>query len=78
MLLYGALKYEERWIPKPYKRIEGYPRFYLQIWSANFSMDYEREKPRTKETTNKLANLISSLNLGSEEMPTEKYVRLAQ
>ena len=41
-------------------------------------MDYEREKPRTKETTNKLANLISSLNLGSEEMPTEKYVRLAQ
>jgi hypothetical protein len=34
-------------------------------------MDYEHEKPRTKETTNKLANLISSLNLGSEEMPNE-------
>jgi hypothetical protein len=64
--------------PQPIRRIGGYPRFYLQLWSANSAMDYEREKPRTKETTNKLANLISSLNLGSEEMPNEGYMRLAQ
>jgi hypothetical protein len=30
-----------------------------------------------KEVENELASLISSLNLGSEEMPVEEYVQLA-
>ena len=30
------------------------------------------EKLRMKEATNKLASLVSSLNLGSEEMPIEE------
>lgn len=41
-------------------------------------MDDEHEKERMKETTNKLANLISSLNIGSEEMLIEDYVQLAR
>ena len=39
----------------------------LAYWSANFAMDDEREKLRTKEVTNEIANIISSLNIGSEE-----------
>ena len=50
----------------------------LADWSANFAMDDEREKLRMKEATNELASLISSLNLGSEEMPIEEYVQLAR
>ena len=47
-------------------------------WSANFSMDGEREKSRMKAVANELASLISSLDLGSEELlPIEKYVQLA-
>ena len=49
----------------------------LADWSVNFAMDDEREKLRMKEATNELASLISSLNLGSEEMPIEEYVQLA-
>ena len=45
--------------------------------SANFSMDNECEKSRMKETTNELASPISSLNLGSEELPIAEYVQLA-
>jgi hypothetical protein len=45
-------------------------------WSANFAMDDECKKLRMKEATNELASLVSSLNLGSEEMPIEKYVQL--
>jgi hypothetical protein len=37
-------------------------------------MDDEHEKSRMKEATNELANLISSLNIGSEEMLIEEYV----
>ena len=44
--------------------------------SANFGMDDEREKSRMKETSNQMATLISSLNLGSEEMHIEEYVQL--
>ena len=44
--------------------------------SANFSVDDEHEKLRMKETTNKLASLISPLNLGSIKMPIEEYVQL--
>ena len=40
-------------------------------------MDREREKLRMKEATNELASLVSSLNIGSEEMPFEEYVQLA-
>jgi len=39
-------------------------------------MDDECKKLRMKEATNELASLVSSLNLGSEEMPIEKYVQL--
>ena len=39
-------------------------------------MDDEREKLRMKEATNKLTNLIFSLNLGSVEMSIEDYVQL--
>ena len=31
-----------------------------------------------KEATNELASLISSLNLGSKELPIEEYVQLAR
>ena len=37
-------------------------------------MDDECENERMKEATNELASLLSSLNLGSEEMPIEEYV----
>ena len=40
-------------------------------------MDDERENERMKKTTNELASLVSPLNIGSEEMPIEEYVRLA-
>ena len=43
-------------------------------WSANSVMDDEHEKSRMKDVKNKLASLISSLNLGSEEMLVEEYV----
>ncbi len=49
----------------------------LVYWSVDFAMDDKREKLRMKEATNELASLISSLNLGSEEMPIEEYVQLA-
>ena len=45
--------------------------------SANFAIDDERKKLRMKEATFELASLISSLNLGSEEMTIEEYVQLA-
>ena len=41
-------------------------------------MDHECEKLRMKEATNELASLITSLNLGSEEMPIEEYVQMAR
>ena len=40
-------------------------------------MDDEHEKSRTKETTNELASLVSSSNIGIEEIPIEEYVQLA-
>ena len=46
-------------------------------WSVDVAMDHEREKWRMKEQTHKLTSLISSLNLGSEDMPIEEYVQLA-
>ena len=45
--------------------------------SANFAIDDERKKLRMKEATFELASLISSSNLGSEEMTIEEYVQLA-
>ena len=47
-------------------------------WSVDFSMDGEREKLRMNEATNKLASFISSLNLGSEEVPIDEYVQLVR
>ena len=44
--------------------------------TANFAMEYECEKSRMIEATNELASLISSLHLGSVEMPIEEYVQL--
>ena len=38
-------------------------------------MDDVRERSRMKEIANELAHLISSLNLGSEELRTEEYVQ---
>ena len=45
-------------------------------WSADFAMDDDYGKSRMKEAANELASLISSLNLGSEEMPIEESVQL--
>ena len=39
-------------------------------------MDDEREKLRMKDVSNEFASLISSLNLGSEEMPIKEYMQL--
>ena len=47
-------------------------------WSADFAMDDEHGKSRMKDVKKKLASLISSLNLGSEEMLVEEYVQLAR
>ena len=44
-------------------------------WSTNFAMD-EHEKLRMNDTSNQLASLISSLNLGSEYMPIKEYMQL--
>ena len=41
-------------------------------------MDDECEKSRMKEVALDLASLISSLNLGSEDMLVEEYVQLAR
>ena len=46
-------------------------------FECRFSMDGECERLRMKESTNELASLISSLNLGSEELHVEEYVQLA-
>ena len=40
-------------------------------------MDDECEKLRMEEATNEWTILNYSLNLGSEEIPIEKYVQLA-
>ena len=48
------------------------------ILLVDFGMDHEREKLRMKEVANELASLISSLNLGSKEMPIEEYVQLVE
>ena len=40
-------------------------------------MDDEREKLRMKDVSNEFASLISSLNLGSEEMPIKEYMQSA-
>ena len=53
------------------------PQIMQNNWSVNFAMDDEREKLKMKEVENELASLISSLKLGSEEMPVEEYMRLA-
>ena len=42
-----------------------------------FAIHDEHEKLRMNEVANELASLISSLNLGSEEMAIEEYVQLA-
>ena len=42
--------------------------------SVDFAMDDEHGNLRMKEETNELPSFISSLNLGSEELPIEKYV----
>ena len=47
-------------------------------WSADFAMDGEHEKSRMKEATSELASFISSLNLGSKELPIEENVQLAE
>ena len=47
-------------------------------WSAEFAMDDECQKFRTKETKNEMASIISSLNLGSAETPIEGYVQLEE
>jgi hypothetical protein len=41
-------------------------------------MDGEHEKLRMKEATNELASFISSLNLGSKELPIEEYVHFGR
>ena len=41
-------------------------------------MDCEHEKSRVQEATNEVTNIISSSNLGSEEVPIEEYVQLAR
>ena len=46
----------------------------LAKWSADFSI-YKTLKIEN-ERSNKLTSLISSSNLGSEEMPIEEYVQL--
>ena len=46
-------------------------------WSANFAMNDKRKESRMKEATHESASLISSWNLGNEEMPIEEYVQLA-
>jgi hypothetical protein len=58
--------------PKSYETSGGCPRFYLQM-RVSISPWIMDEK---KDATNELASLISSLNLGSEDMPIKEYVQL--
>ena len=44
----------------------------LANWSVDCFMDDEREKLRIKEASIELAGLVSSLNIGSQEMPIEE------
>ena len=39
---------------------------------------HEHEKARMKEATNELTRLVTSLNLGGEEIPIKEYVQLAR
>jgi hypothetical protein len=48
----------------------------LTNWSAVFVVDDECQKFRMKETTNEMASIILSLNLGSTKTPIEEYVQL--
>ena len=50
----------------------------LANWSVDCFMDDEREKLRIKEASIELAGLVSSLNIGSQEMPIEEYVQMAR
>ena len=45
-------------------------------WSVDLAMHGEHEKSRMKEATIELASLISSLNLGSEELLIEENVQM--
>jgi hypothetical protein len=57
--------------PKSYGKLANWrmSKIFLAYWSADFAMDDEHDKLRVKEATNKLASLISSLDLGSLQMP---------
>lgn len=44
--------------------------------SANVAMDDECENERMKEVENDMITLISSMHLGSEEVPIEEYMQL--
>ena len=46
-------------------------------WSVDIAMDDECEKSKMKKANIELAYPISSLKVGSEEMPIEEYVQLA-
>jgi hypothetical protein len=60
--------------PNHKKQLEHVQGF-TSKWSAGFSMDDEREKSRIKEARSKwMASLVSSLNLGSEEMTMKEYI----
>lgn len=47
-------------------------------WIVEFAMDDEHVRSRMKESASELASLISSLNLGSEEMCIKEYVQLVE
>ena len=50
----------------------------LECWFRHGWKILPCKKLRMKEATNELASLISSLNLGSKELPIEEYVQLAR
>ena len=50
----------------------GMSKILLAQWSVDFAMDNECEKSQMNKATNELARrVISSLNIGSEEMTIE-------
>lgn len=74
MLICGALECGKRWIVKSYKTIGQCPQFTCKLECHGWWMWVIR----MKEATNEVASLISSLNIGSEEMPIEDYLQLAR
>ena len=69
MVLSSVERHESPYHTKQLKDVQDL----LANRSVDFAMNHEHEKSRMQETTNEMTSHVSSLNIGSEEMPIEEY-----